>query len=192
MKIETIDVAGFYAAAYGARLSYAHTSLRRLDSRLDYLGAADERLLFKLVLRGDDHGKAVRMINVWALITGSVKFWMQMDTYRVGTVRCSESQMHTVLRKPITQDSFSEPIDATLLELLQRCQREGKFEELVRHIPQDWLYTSVWETNYQVLRHIYRARENHRWGREWEPFRAWIETLPCWQTLIVPEKGQAE
>jgi hypothetical protein len=189
MQIETIAVAGFYAAAKGARHSYGHTSLDMLDSKPDYLGTADERLLSKLVRRGDDHAKAVRMIQVWATITASTKWWMQFDTYKVGTVRCSESQMHTLLRVPLTQDCFVAPINEVLLNYLQQLWRERDFETLVRHIPQGWRYTSVVNLNYQTLRHMYQARARHRWGREWEPFRVWIETLPYWQSLVGVENA---
>lgn len=186
MKVETIQVVGWYAAAKGARLSYAATSLPKLDTPKDgLLGEKDVKLLSRLVANGDEQGKYVRFIRWYCEITASLKWFTQLSTYKFFE-QASTSQMHTILKVPITQETFSEPIHPQTLERLQQLQQEKDFDKLVKEMPQSYLYTRIVDFNYQTLRHMHFQRRKHRWD-EWHTFLSKVYELPYADELITIE-----
>lgn len=123
MSLSTIGVWGFYGAALGVRRSFR--SVEKCDSKIDVmsrvpkdgspatfyteekLGENDLKLMKKLVLRGTDEAKFARAIHVQVNIKAPLSWWKQFDTYKVGTVRLSDSTMHNILKDPITVESFA-------------------------------------------------------------------------------------
>lgn len=122
MSLSTIGVWGFYGAALGVRRSFRSTE--KCDSEIDVmsrvpkegtatfyteerLGEDDLKLMKKLVLRGTDEAKFARAIHVQVNIKAPLNWWKQFDTYKVGTVRLSDSTMHNILKDPITTESFA-------------------------------------------------------------------------------------
>lgn len=109
---ETADVWGFPGAIWGMRA--AHESWHKSDSYDSYyhdnsgeyvVGPKDLALMKKLAMAGDDHGKFLRCIHVQTYVTAPIRWWVEMDTYKVGTVRLSTSLMHKVLNSE--RDAFS-------------------------------------------------------------------------------------
>ena len=171
------------------------------------LGIKDEDLAKRLAKAGPDHRKYLRMIHVQTTITAPVYWVAEHDTYKIGTVRNSESFMHkgasqkfSLERFSYTEPPFVKPIynclyketwDAvlTVLTELQAAYRvtndEKYFQALRQLLPSGWLVTYVWDANYEVLANIYRQRENHRLP-EWHTFCSWIKTLP-YSELITGE-----
>jgi len=156
------------------------------------IGAADMALLQKLANAGDDHGKFMRMLPVMADITSSLTFWKQLSTYRVGTTTNAKSTMHSIHKKEFELSDFEyEGMDdealavlADVIKELNRCRSmynvtkdKVYWTSMINLLPESYLQTRTWCGNYQVLRHIYKAREGHRL-LNWEAFRAWISTLP--------------
>jgi hypothetical protein len=184
MEITTYSVQGFYAAAYGARLSYGGTSLAKLDSDFstDTLGGSDCKLLSKLVARGDSHAKAMRMVDVKFRIVANTKFFMQLDQYKVDTVSLSTSTMHTIMKRDLTEADFSN-IDMFYLIYLNSLRHKKDFKTLVDSLPMSYLYTRVMKLNYQTLRNIWIDRRGHRYDY-WLEFLSWIDTLPWSKELI--------
>ena len=157
------------------------------------IGAADMALLQKLANAGDDHGKFMRMLPVMADITASLTFWKQLSTYKVGTTTNAKSTMHSIHRKEFELSDFEyEGMDdealavlADVIKELNRCRSmynvtkdKVYWTSMINLLPESYLQTRTWCGNYQVLRHIYKAREGHRL-LNWEVFRAWCTTLPC-------------
>ena len=121
--ISTIGVWGFYGAAIGVRRSFR--TVEKMDSTIDVmsrvpkdrspatfcmeekLGEQDLALMSKLVKRGTDEAKFARAIHVQANIRMPLSWWKQFDTYKVGTVRLSDSTMHNIMKDPITEDCFA-------------------------------------------------------------------------------------
>jgi hypothetical protein len=186
MYIETLYIGGYYAAAYGARLSYGGSSVSKLDS--DYanntLGEKDKTLLSKLVQRGNSHAKAVRMINVHFYIKANNRFLSQLDTYKIGTVSASSSTMHTIMKRDLTQEDFSTPLPSAYLAYLNLLRNKKEFKRLVDSLPMGYLYERVMLVNYQTLRSIYYDRLEHRYDY-WNLFLSWIENLPHSRELII-------
>lgn len=113
MSLSTIGVWGFYGAALGVRRSFR--SIEKCDSvpaclsdtHEEKLGENDLKLMKKLVLKGTDEAKFARAIHVQVNIKAPLSWWKQFDTYKVGTVRLSDSTMHNILKDPITTESFA-------------------------------------------------------------------------------------
>ena len=122
MSLSTIGAWGFYGAALGVRRSFRSTE--KCDSEFDAmsrvpkegtatfyteekLGENDLKLMKKLILRGADEAKFARAIHVQVNIKAPLSWWKQFDTYKVGTVRLSDSTMHNILKDPITVESFA-------------------------------------------------------------------------------------
>lgn len=176
------------------------------------LGSNDLNLAQKLVKSGPDHSKFLRQIFVSMDITAPLYWWKEMDTYKVGTTANSTSTMHKISSKPITIDDFSldseleslvlnkpkeneypfeffEVIDDIILycELLRKRYIETNdkryWRALIQLLPESYNQTRTWTANYQVLRHIYFSRQNHKLS-EWHTFCEVIEKLPFSKELI--------
>ena len=156
------------------------------------IGKADMELMQRLAKAGDDHGKFMRMLPVMADITAPLTFWKQISTYKVGTTTNAQSTMHCIHKKEfelsdfdyIGMDDESLSCLAEVIKELNRCRSMFNvtkdkiyWTSMIDLLPESYLQTRMWCGNYQVLKHIYKAREGHRL-LDWETFRAWITTLP--------------
>lgn len=156
------------------------------------MGPNDHELALKLSRAGDSHAKYLRAIFVSMDLVAPGQFWREFDTYKVGTTRLSTSQMHTLGKRFLTMDDFAfdDPDDQDNIETVQRINQmikewwdAGKkkpspqWRKLIENMPYTFLYRSTVALNYQVLKHMYHDRRNHRL-QEWREFCEWIETLP--------------
>lgn len=182
------------AVVYGVRNPYA--SWEKSDSEwIDgflSIGDADKKLMKKLSLAGDDHGKFMRMLPVICDITAPLTWWKQCDQYKIGTVTDSESTMHCIQKEEFNINMFEhEDIDDETLSLmldvvdeLNRCRNlynetlDLKYwNSMINLLPESYMQRRTWSGNYQVLKNIYFARRNHKLG-DWHTFCDWIKTLP--------------
>ncbi len=188
-------------AILGARLSYG--SGGKSDSSLVgdtlIIGDDDRKLCRKLLVGAIGEDKFLRSIPVSAHITAPLKFWVELDTYKVGTVRQSSSLMHRVAsRAEFTKEDFeiedeqwTEPRMQVMLANLNGAvqdwlnttsgRRTDKWPEWTLWqdlVPRSFRYISHWYANYAVLSNIYYVRKNHRMSSQWRPFCQWIESLP--------------
>lgn len=58
--------------------------------------------------------------------------------------------------------------------------------QIIQLLPTSYMQKRTWSGNYQVLKHIYHARKNHKLG-EWHTFCDWIKTVP-YAELITGEE----
>lgn len=204
MKVlfENTDVWGFDGAIRGMRNPF--DSHKKSDSYYEngnwcdadfVIGDADMKLAKQLITSGDEHGKLLRMIHVQTDITIPRAIWSELDTYKFGT-KNSQSTMHKLLnnKNEITLsqfDSYLADFDlwSQIVERLEYLRQEYRKEDstpryrnalLVRAkmlLPEGFLQTRTWDTNYQELRRIYFQRKGHRMPH-WEEIREWIRNLP--------------
>lgn len=193
-------------AIYGARLSYGNNA--KSDSELipgalngashSYclIGPDDRRFLEARLgagISGED--KFLRTIPVSVVITAPLKWWVELDTYKIGTVRQSASLMHRLSSKgAFTAKDFEvrNPYDPRFVRMLEDlneayqewmeagARRHDKYPEWTEWqdlIPRSYLYESHWTANYATLRNIYFQRRHHRM-RLWQDFIGWMESLP--------------
>lgn len=216
LSIEKTRVDGWEAAIRGMRNpmnSWAMSDsekVRHDDGTYKFEpGEKDIELMHKLSKSGDDHGKALRMIIVSCDITAPLYWWKEMDTYKVGTVRNSCSTMHKITSKEFERQDFSDEhllVKSSLemnhiVNLLNYYRSvwlngNAKYKprdkqvwwQLIQMLPSSYNQRATWMGNYQVLRHIYKAREGHKLD-EWAQFRTWIERLPYSQ-IITDKDGE--
>lgn len=203
IKIENVDVYGWEAAIRGMRNPMNSWKLSDSIPGNDsfYVGEADFDLMKRLVSAGSDHGKFMRFIGVTVDITAPLYWWKEFDTYKVGTVANSCSTMHKIHAKEFTIDDFShehlcplslEDIENTI-RTLNVCRelfierKEKKFWwQMIQLLPSSYNQKRTVLLNYEVLRHMYKARKNHKLDC-WRDFCKWIETLPYAKELICCE-----
>ena len=221
IKLEHTDVYGFEAAIRGMRNplnSWDKSDSCELDCRLfpcgecafeqlcekGYprayeVGEKDLALMRKLAHAGDDHGKFARFINVTVDVTAPTYWWLEFDTYKIGTVANSCSKMHKIHEKEFSVDDFSrEHLDKYPIELLSETIRvlnvarreflETKDKKywwyLIQLLPMSYNQRRTVQLNYQVLNRIYHARKNHKLD-EWHVFCAWVEKLPYFKAVYL-------
>jgi hypothetical protein len=179
------------------------------------IGEEDEKLIKKLLNGHLAHQerKFMRQILVSMDIKMSIKAWSQMDTFKVATVRNSESTMHSITKGEITKDDFEREINKEQIEFMNKsinlynkikknklnedslefiimfeAKTKGEilqtlFEEIDANLPGGYLLESHWTANYEVLRNIYHSRKNHKMYW-WKEFCQYIQKLPYFDLLI--------
>ena len=194
IKIENVDVYGWEAAIRGMRNPMNSWKLSDSIPGKDcfYVGEADFDLMKRLVSAGSDHGKFMRFIGVTVDITAPLYWWKEFDTYKVGTVANSCSTMHKIHAKEFTIDDFShehlcplslEDIENTIRtlnvcrELFIERKEKKYWWQMIQLLPSSYNQKRTVLLNYEVLRHMYKARKNHKLDC-WRDFCKWIETLP--------------
>ena len=177
-KISTLEIAGFVSVLAALRLPFGKEVRSKIDWYPQFnkekmllqssisLDPKDLVLMSTLVKRGDEHAKAIRGLQVYAVIEAPRWMWQELDTYKVGTERLStESTMH---------------IDAKGLSGEELMSFKDKLEE-------GKIHKRIQMFSYQTLRRIYFQRRNHRLP-VWHEFCEWIESLPYAKELITIEK----
>lgn len=183
INIKTIEIAGLASALQALRLPFGkecrsevdtdwheykdnHTPFQFITETKSVVNDKDLLLLSTLVKRGDEHAKALRGIVVYAQIEAPVWFYRELETYRIGRERLSsESTMH-IECKGLSGEELEEAKDK---------------------IPMGHIQKTIDMFSYPTLRRIYKQRHNHRLPM-WHDFCAWIESLPFFDTLIMPDK----
>lgn len=144
------------------------------------------------------HNKFLEGIIVWADITAPHFWWKHFDTYRIGVVNVpqyfpawlkflvnlilaiswpptmpvtkqSGSVMYNILKRPIDQSDFEEPIPVATIARLNMLRTDKKFRQLVNELPGGYLQRRMVVLNYKVLRYIFGQRLGHKLA-EWQFF----------------------
>ena len=180
----------------------------------EVIGPNDLALMKKLSAAGSDHGKFMRMITVTCDVTAPFYWWKEYDTYKVGTVANSCSTMHKIQAHPFDEDMFSvehlldwddltqteaeayEVAPMAVMRLNYDCLNTSRelylktgdkayWWQMIQLLPTAFNQKRTVQLNYQVLKNIYHARNNHKLD-EWHTFCDWIETLP--ESELITEK----
>ena len=165
------------------------------------IGPNDESLMMQLAKGGPVHAKYRRMIPVMFTVTAPTFWWIEFDTYKVGTVRNSCSKMHKIHVAPFTLDSFAHEGCAEVPEAMETLQDtiarlewlRVKFNEtqekkywraLLELLPHGYMMKATIFVSYEVLHNIYHGRRHHK-VIEWHTFCDWIEQLPYSEIITV-------
>ena len=205
MKITNTEVYGIKHAMRGMRNPFE--SHDKSDTKGETIGVFDLELAQRLVLGGNEHGKFMRQIKVWADLDLPRYIWSELDTYHYNT-KNSESTMHKLFRmdREIDIDDFYTDgmnvsdryiLNQTIFnlnEIREDWIASGKKFEHVRRakriLPETFLQLRTMDTNYAELRNIYFQRRRHRLKDEWGVIIKWIESLPYAKELITIEKKE--
>ena len=197
MNIQTLKVEGFEPAFHAMRNpmdSWAKSDSYTDDTGNFIIGDNDKELSLKLQKAGPEHCKHLRMIMVWADITGPFYWWKEADTYRNGVEKLSCSTMHTLMRRPLTDEDFefdcvNKDFIKYVLESINtsidayKCEREDLvlkkeiWRSVIEALPESFLQKRTVMMSYAALRNIVRQREGHKL-QEWHYFIEWVKTLP--------------
>ena len=188
MEVKILREAGIDEALYGLGLSYGLTSVHGMDSVM-YLPDIRMRLLRRakaLAKMGDGHNKFLRQLQVWLDIKAPLYWWKQMDQYKVATVTQSESTMHTLMKRPLTQDDFEGGIMQSWLVELNEHIDVKDFDWVNRHLPQSFLQKRILSMSYATARNIIEQRHKHKLV-EWEMFINAIISQAGYPEYLVPK-----
>lgn len=203
IQIDHVQTYGWEAAVRGMRNpmnSWAKSDSGPEGDPPRYtVGPNDLALMQRLVAAGTDHSKFMRMISISMDILAPLYFWKEYDTYKIGTVSDSCSTMHTIHKREFSVADFSrEHLDVEsnviLLSIIHRLNRarsdylksknKDDWWQLIQLLPSSYMQLRTVTLNYQVARHIYHARRNHKLD-EWHTLCDALEQLPCAKELIV-------
>jgi len=210
IRIENVEIYGWRAALRGMRNpknSWDRSDteyIRDLNRMIERIGDKDLELAQTLADAGPVHGKYLRMITVTCDIVAPRYWWIEFDTYKVGTVSNSCSTMHKITERDLTLDDFShEHLDGYGVKLLENVIHEinrarrfyanfaeytvnyGKgnmtrkdyWWQMIQLLPQSFNQRRTVQMNYAVLKNMYEYRKDHKL-HEWQTFCRWIEELP--------------
>ena len=183
MKVNIIEVNGTYPALLGLGLSYGITS--NLKPFTPLLTGTD---LYNKLLKIADalahkqrgHNKFLESINISLDITAPRYWWSEFDTYRVGVTKQSESTIHTLTKRELTEDDFEYGLPSSFLRDLNeeidryKCaehqeEKELHFRALKAFLPESFLQRRIVTLNAKTLQNIIAQRINHRLP-EWKFF----------------------
>ena len=125
------------------------------------------------------HSKVLRQMAVAITITTTRAAWAHFDTYKIGIetgdVSQSESTMHTINKRLLTKDDFSENTLQELIDIVNRLiESKASISVIVDNLAQGFLQTRNYTANYAVIQNIITQRKGHRLG-EWDNFAEQIK-----------------
>ena len=202
IKFETNDVWGFEWAFKGMRNPM--NSWDKSDSNwlFQEIGENDLILARKLIAAGSEHRKFLRQIYVSVDITAPMFWWLEYDTYKVGTTRNSCSKMHKIHVKPFEYNDFShEGIDELepgmkelfmlyiqMLEVLRNkfneTQEKKYWRALIEMLPEGYNMRATVTMTYENIYAMRQQRRGHKLD-EWRiDFFKWSDELPHLKELF--------
>ena len=99
MEATVLHEAGYEWALRGIGKSYGVTDYEQL-----------KKVAKRLAPKDGGHNKFLESMVVWLDIRAPRYWWQEFDTYRVGTTKQSESTIHTIAKKKLTQEDFEDDI----------------------------------------------------------------------------------
>lgn len=229
MRVSNVDEHGWEHAVRGMRRSF--NSQNKSDSRYCYamdcdecsyndeecwglgftdefiVGKKDMKLMTTLVSSGTSHRKFMRMVDIWFDIEAPLLWWKQFDTYKVGTVRLSDSTMHTIMKRDEFRLSDFEHADNDIaikeLEGIifslnkflnwykdeEDQETKTKIVDAVRRLlPDSFIQGSTEKISYETLWKMEHERRNHRL-EEWRMFLDQIEEGIMYPELVKTEEA---
>ena len=167
--VRVLCEAGFKEALFGLSLSYRTLTPLEINGTKRYFD--DDQHFLKLckiaetlAFKQGGHNKFLESMQVWLLIRGSLSFWKQFDTYRVGTTKQSESTMHTLRKRALTENDFTKETFC-----IPTITTNFSIDEMRDSLPSGFLECRVVNTNYKVLQNIVHQRQCHK-SQKWKTF----------------------
>lgn len=186
MKIENTHVYGFVMSIEGMRNpreSHHHcdsifygrdkyifkNGFKIYSPETPDLGSDDVNVMKRLIMNGEPHCKFMRQIIIWARMTLPRFIWVDMDTYKVATVRNSSSTRYATKLKEFSPEDFecSEDLHPDCISYLNKLRNEwveGSSEDLIkmkRNLPEDYLQKANYMMSYSTAISLLHQRWNH-------------------------------
>ena len=185
MKTIILKEAGYEEAALGFSLSYNSNYHRAME------------LMPVFAFKQGGENKFLESIVIWLDVTAPRFWWQEADTYRVGTSKQSESTMHTIAKRELTQEDFEYPIPQNILDELNykisahndlhnSPAKQAYFLDIKNMLPEGFLQRRIWMMSYKGLQNIYNQRKSHRLA-QWHDFFGDIFTQIEHKNFILKE-----
>jgi hypothetical protein len=165
LKVTVLREAGFEEALLGLGLSFGVTSEEVEAPQPDsIIHERMKNVAMRTARKGGSHAKWLESVIVWLDIIAPRGWWQEFDTYRVGMTKQSESTMHTLKKKPLTQENFFGRIPTEwIMHLNEKIQdKDVGIEELKTLLPEGFLQRRVVCTNYKCIANMFNQRMNHK------------------------------
>jgi len=161
LKVKVIEEAGYESAMLGISLSYNSTPER------------SKTIAPSLAHKNGGHSKFLESMMIWIEVDFPRDMWSESDTYRISTKQ-SESTMHTLNKRHLTQNDFDKTIPDKLIEIVNEQidlynQKKIGIDELKHCLPEGFLQKRIWCMSYKTFQNIYNQRKNHRMP-QWNMF----------------------
>jgi len=186
MKTIILREAGYEEAALGFSLSYNSNYHRAME------------LMPTFAFKQGGENKFLESIMLWLDVTAPRFWWQEADTYRVGTSKQSESTMHTICKRLVSEQDFEYPIENCVINEVNdliswyndpETDSGGKayyFTRVKNILPEGFLQRRIWIMNYKGLQNMYNQRKNHRLP-QWQKFFEDIFTQIRHKDFIIKE-----
>ena len=171
MKTRVINESGFKEALFALGLSFGKTSEMEIRDFVPGNPVYDRMLKVaaNLCTKDGGHNSFLELIYVWVEVDAPRYWHSERDRYRLST-QYSESTMHTLNKRLLTQADFERHIDERILEVInEKIAAKADIETLKEHLPEGFLQRRVIVMNYKCLRNILLQRDGHRL-RQWKEF----------------------
>ena len=170
MEINILEEAGIRKALVGMKFSHeVECPLEEVYCNNDtWHDGSAIKTAEVLASKDGGHNKFLESIIVWFDMRAKLKFWKQFDTYRVGITKQSKSTMHSILKRPLTQEDFGHKVSERRLHYWNNLVGEGRFEELTDDLSEGYLQTRRVCCSYKSIRTIIKQRHLHKlpeWGQ---------------------------
>lgn len=155
MEVILLKEYGYEESALGFSLSY-NTSIERAKA-----------LFPKYAFGVPGENKFLESIYIWLDVKAPRYWWQEADTYRVGSSKQSESTMHTLGKRKLTEKDFEPAISNIILNDINEILDDYRdklisLEILKAQLPEGFLQRRIWTLNYKCLQNIYNQRKTHR------------------------------
>lgn len=166
MEIKILEEAGHKLAVTGMMFSFQEECDLKDIEEVSYVDTKRARTLSS---RDGGHNKFLESIMVWMDIKAPLKFWKQFDTYRVGVTKQSKSTMHTLMKRVLDSDDFTDTVSPISITVVNEAIKKGDLEKATDNLPDGFLQTRRVCTNYKTIRNMIKQRQFHKLG-EWKYF----------------------
>lgn len=166
-------------ALFGIGLSYGLTSNMKCNAafRKSPTYKRLETVSRKLCRMQGGHNKFLETITLTIDIRAPRYWWQEFDTYRAGVTKQSESTIHTIMKRDLTDDDFEGGMWPEVLGILNRSReiyqsaegdenkealRAAVFDDMKAGLPEGFLQRRIVCLNLKTLQNIYHQRKNHK------------------------------
>ena len=116
-----------------------------------------------LAFKGGGHSKSLESMFVTLDMNLPRFLWQEVDVYRVGVTKQSESTIHTLLKKPLSQENFYMDIYEPTIDYLNKLIKDKAPLDVIKNeLPEGFLQRRIVVLNYMSLQNIIRQRWNHK------------------------------
>lgn len=159
-NVTVLNECGFKEAMLGLSLAFDKGDVTDINSiNINKATKVAKLLAFK----GGGHSKNLESICVWLDMTMPVFWWVEFATYRIGTSAQSQSTMHTIKKRPVSQDDFYKDVSQTVLDNINSLiQSNADIDVIKNELPTGFLQRRVVCTNYLTLQNMIKQRWSHK------------------------------